>query len=130
MTINSQRVVQAGKGLRKSFLRNAARSRVVHEIRGGSLESGNHAASQVSLLQSWTEGTRKLLRPVSLSVSLLVCVLMSKATEEVTGGLGQLENRRSGSRPREFNWFVCAHPAPFTDKQIVVFLWQQCYGNS
>lgn len=65
---------------------------------------------------------RKLLRPVSLSVSLLVHMLMSKATGEVTGGLGQLENRRSGSRSSEFNWFICAHPTPFTDKQIVVFL--------
>lgn len=60
MASNSQRVVQvvpeAGKGLRKSFLQHAAHSRVVHEVRGGSLGSGDHAASQVSLLQCWTEG--------------------------------------------------------------------------
>lgn len=86
--------------------------------------------SQVSLLQCWTEGRRKLLRPVSLSVSLLVRVLVSKATEEVTGAVGQLENRRSGSRPSKFYWFVCAHPTLFIDKHIVVFPWQQCYGNS
>lgn len=48
MARNSQRVVQAGKGLRKPFLQHAAHSRVVHEIRGGSVGSGDHAASQVS----------------------------------------------------------------------------------
>ena len=48
---------------------------------------------------------------------------MSKAAEKVTGGLGELENRRSGSSPREFNWFVCAHPTLFIDKHIVVFPW-------
>ncbi|XP_023783366.1 coiled-coil domain-containing protein 85C isoform X2 [Cyanistes caeruleus] len=84
MTSNSQRVARAGKGLRKPFLQGAAHSRVVCEIRGSSVGSGNHAASQVSWLQCWIEGMRKLLRPVSLSVSLLVRVLMSKATEEVT----------------------------------------------
>lgn len=61
---------------------------------------------------------------------VLVHVLISKATEEVTGGLGQLENRGSGSRPSEFNWFICAYPTLFIDKHIVVFPWQQCYGNS
>lgn len=86
--------------------------------------------TQPFMLQCWTEGTRKLLRPVSLSVSLLVHVLMSRATEQVTGGLGQLENRRSGSTPSKFNWFVCAHTTLFIDKHIVVFPWQQRYGNS
>lgn len=73
MTSNTQRVVQAGESLRKSFLQHAARSRVVHEIRGGSVGPGDHAASQVSWLQCWTEGTRKLLRPVSLCVSACAC---------------------------------------------------------
>lgn len=40
------------------------------------------------LFQFWTEEMRNLLRSVSLSVSLLVHVLVSKATEEVTGPSG------------------------------------------
>lgn len=123
MARNSQGVVQAGKGLRKPFLQHGAHGRVVHEIRGSSVGSGDHAASQVSLLQCWTEGMRKLLRSVSLSVSLLV--LVSKGTEEVTGALGQLENRRSGSRPSEFSWFVCEHQPFLLIRKLLYFL-----GNS
>lgn len=68
---------------------------------------------------------RKLRRAVSLSVSLLLqSTVMSKAAEKVTGGLGELENRRSGSGPGECNWFVCAHPTLFIDKHVVVFPWQ------
>lgn len=68
---------------------------------------------------------KKLHKPVSLSVSLLVHVVMSKAAEvKVTSGLGELENRRSGSSPSEFNWFDCTHPTLFIDKRIVVFPWQ------
>lgn len=59
----------------------------------------------------------------SKSVPLLVCVLMSKAAEKVTGGLGELENRRSVSSPSEFHWFLCAHWTLVIDKHIVVFPW-------
>lgn len=67
---------------------------------------------------------RKLCRAVSLSVSLLLRTVMSKAAEKVAGGLGELENR-SGSSPGECNWFVCAHPTLFIDKCVVVFPWQR-----
>lgn len=140
---NGQKVIQAGRDLRRSLFQPAAQSRVDHEIRGGSsghcfARSGKPrrletvqplwAACCNAGLKEWGSSTSQ---KVFLCL-LLVHVVMSKAAEEkVTSGLGELESKRSGPAPANSTGLSVHTPHFILINVLLYFLGNTvCYGNS